>query len=839
MANDNFNFTPEDISAISGTFRESARIDRKRRERDEERREGRGFWGDLGMSLASGVVQQAVVAPVVESVASYVRKPYEDRDNVFFANFKNEETMQKNIARRAEVFINNHEKLRNDGMSSQEIAASYHIPYITRKLNEEQSAGKLVDKDGVSLGFELLDKEVGGSTTRENIIRQLAMEKVMANDGELYNNYMTAYKEAGDVSLGPEASKDFKANILRFNNTASSWVDTFKRIATRTSKQEIIDAGVKNAKDSIPELKELNEANAAFEAYDKYKTPDTAREAFDKVKFIEFINKVPERAFEDVTNDVISRLTVINGKKFTERGVATVTVNNRTGVATPSFRRTELLSMETNADRAKLIPTIANTFHMLTKDFTPEASLALRTKINETFRNSDGVAYNLGTNVDYMDDPNFLKAHAAAVKLIQEAGINPNNYRDSMAENLKKMSIATTEEIIRTQPAFDKRMTDANITEFITDDKGEQVINPEWIRYQNAHTANIHKLEQRLYGLSGKALIVDSTTNKTMPLYHKLNEYGDAVPDPRYTDKAVADFQIAAEKFNFWKKGMPFTRKNEDELRKSLAFGNEPLFMLEDCKTRVLNTRTGDYEEISTVVETPEVTSYTKTETKVTAVPTLTDTQKDELMARAFPGKNNVNVDEVFPSVIQQFAETIRQDKETIRKEMWVESPEATTRAGQVLGKTVRSMTYPVKEIYYNFLKPISALSDAVVKELVQEVGGLWEASTEALNNKDVSFMHRTNQIHTVLELEAERPNFKKEISAAAEKLLSINPQIKTGRLKQGIANLVFDSKASNETASDLVEKIYKDINTTVSDAEVDNEKTSATSSLLSQPVVK
>lgn len=829
---DNFNFTPEDVSNISKTFQQSARRDRDER---EERREGRGFWGDLGMTLATGIAQQAVVAPVVESVASYVRKPYEDRDNVFFANFKNEEIMQKNIARRAEVFRATHEKGIDDGMSPQEIAASYHIPRITREINKRQSAGEFADKDGVPLGLEFLDKEVGGSTIRENIIQQLAMKKVMANDGELYKNYMTAYKEAGDVSLGPEASKDFKANILRFNSTASSWVDTIKRIATRTSKQEIIDAGVKNAKDSIPEFAELKEASDAFKIYDEYKTPDTAREAFDKVELIKLIKEVPERAFEDVTNNVISQRIVKDGELYLQTGVRTLTVNNRTGEKTYNFTETELVSMKTNADRAKLIPTIASTLNMLTKDFTPEASLALRTKINETFRNSDGVAYNLGSNVDYMNDPNFLANHAATVKMIQEEGINPNNYRDNMTENLKKMRIATTEEIMRTQSAFDKRMTDAGITEFIIDKK-KQVTNPEWILHYNAHTANIHKLEKRLYGITGEALILAEDNKTTMPLYHKLNKQGNAVPDPRYTDKTVADFEVAAAKYEGWKKGIPFTRKKEDELRTSLASGDKPLFKSEDGKTLVLDTSTGDYVAIPTVVATPEVTPDTETETKVTAVPTLTDTQKDELMAKAFPEENNVDIDEVFPSVVKQFSAAIQKDKDTIRKEMWVESPEATTRAGQVAGQTVRSITYPVKEIYYNFLKPFGALGEAVVGEIVQEVGGLWEASTEALNNKDVDFMLRTNQIHTVLELKAERPNFKKEISEAAEKLFLMNPKIETGRLKQGIANLVFDSKASNETASDLVKEIYKDINKTVSDAEVDNEKTSATSSILSPP---
>ena len=833
MANDDFNFTPEDVSNISKTFQQSARRDRKRREREQGR--DRGFWGDLGMTLATGIAQQAVVAPVVESVASYVRKPYEDRDNVFFANFKNEEIMQKNTARRAEAFRTTHEKGIDDGMSPQEIAASYHIPRITREINKQQSAGEFVDKDGVPLGLEFLDKEVGGSTIRKNIIQQLAMKKVMANDGELYKNYMTAYKEAGDVSLGPEASKDFKANILRFNSTASSWVDTIKRIATRTSKQEIIDAGVKNAKDSIPEFAELKEASDAFKIYDEYKTPDTAREAFDKVELIKLIKEVPERVFEEVTNTVTSRRIVKDGKQATQTGIATVTENLKTGDTRYEFRQTELISMETNADRAKLIPTIANTFNMLTKDFTPEASLALRKKINETFRNSDGVAYNLGSNVDYMNDSNFLANHAATVKMIQEEGINPNNYRDNMTENLKKMRIATTEEIMRTQSAFDKRMTDAGITEFIIDKK-KQVTNPEWILHYNAHTANIHKLEKRLYGITGEALILAEDNKTTMPLYHKLNKQGNAVPDPRYTDKTVADFEVAAAKYEGWKKGIPFTRKKEDELRTSLASGDKPLFKSEDGKTRVLNPSTGDYEAIPTVVDTSEVTSGTETDTKVTAVPTLTDTQKDELMAKAFPEENNVDIDEVFPSVIQQYFQFNNEDIKTIREEMWVESPKATTRAGQVLGKTVRSITYPVKEIYYNVLKPLNFTTKAVVKELVQEVGGLWEASTEAVTNNDVSFVHRTNQIHTVLELEAERPNFKKEISAAAEKLLLINPKIETGRLKQGIANLVFDSKASNETASDLVKEIYKDINNTVSDAEVDNEKISATSSILSPP---
>ena len=54
--------------------------------------------------------------------------------------------------------------------------------------------------------------------------------------------------------------------------------------------------------------------------------------------------------------------------------------------------------------------------------------------------------------------------------------------------------------------------------------------------------------------------------------------------------------------------------------------------------------------------------------------------------------------------------------------------------------------------------------------------------------------MHRANQIHTVLELKAERPDVKEKISEAAKKLFLIKPQIETEELKQGIANFVFGS---------------------------------------------
>ena len=54
--------------------------------------------------------------------------------------------------------------------------------------------------------------------------------------------------------------------------------------------------------------------------------------------------------------------------------------------------------------------------------------------------------------------------------------------------------------------------------------------------------------------------------------------------------------------------------------------------------------------------------------------------------------------------------------------------------------------------------------------------------------------MLRTNQIHTVLELKAERPDVKEKISEAAKKLFLIKPQIEAEELKQGIANFVFGS---------------------------------------------
>ena len=823
MANDNFNFTPEDISAISGTFRESARIDRKRREREQGR--DRGFWGELGMTLATGIAQQAVVAPVVESVASYVRKPYEDRDNVFLANFKNEENMQKSTARRAEVFRNAHDNLRDTGMSPEEIAASYQYDSIRKEIDRQQIAGELVDDvTDKPIGLEFINNPgKGDKTFKDILVRQLAMKKVMANDGEIFNSYMDAYKEAGDVSLGPDASKDFKESILRFNNTASSWVDSVKRMATGTSKQEVMDASVQNARDSVPEIEEVEQSNDAFKIYDQYKTPDAARAVFDAVEMYRIVRTVPQSQRETVSVLPYNRPSVDdNGFEVVQPGVNITTVNNQfPDKSTVVWQPTgEIRSMTTNADRARGMETIASLYDGATKNFSDDRKRFYQEKINNMHRNADDIPYNQASNTPYMNDSKYQASYTAVALMLQEAKTDPSNYRDSMTESLKQMNIAIAVELVKTEPAFQKHLVDNSLTKT----RRDGTVNPEYVAAVDARETRIAELHKMKFGLDAEVAIWDEKNKKMIPTYHKLNEQGNAEPDPRYTDKTVADFKVAAEKFTFWKKGMPFTRKNEDELRKSLVSGDKPLFMLEDGKTLVLDTSTGDYVAIPTVVDTPEVTPDTETETKVTAVPTLTDTQKDELMAKAFPEENNVDIDEVFPSVVKQFSAAIQKDKDTIRKEMWVKAPEAESRAGQVAGQTVRSITYPVKEIYYNFLKPFGALGEAVVGEIVQEVGGLWEASTEALNNKDVDFMHRTNQIHTVLELKAERPNFKKEISEAAEKLFLMNPKIETGRLKQGIANLVFDSK---------------DINKTVSDAEVDNEKTSATSSLLSQPVVK
>ena len=118
MANDNFNLSKADIAAISGTFQDDARIRRRRRERDEERREGRGFWGDLGMSLASGVVQQAVVEPVTESVAGFINRPFADRDNIFLKSLREDTTKGQRLAReRAKVDLAVDTKGQADGFN--------------------------------------------------------------------------------------------------------------------------------------------------------------------------------------------------------------------------------------------------------------------------------------------------------------------------------------------------------------------------------------------------------------------------------------------------------------------------------------------------------------------------------------------------------------------------------------------------------------------------------------------------------------------------------------------------------------------------------------------------
>lgn len=610
MANDDFNFTPEDISAISGTFRESARIDRKRRERDEERREGRGFWGDLGKSLLDTTMQQVVVQPIAESVASYVRKPYEDRDNVFFANFKNEETMQKNTARRAEVFRNAHDNLRDTGMSPEEIAASYQYDSIRKEIDRQQIAGELVDDvTGKPIGLEFINNPgKGDKTFKDILVRQLAMKKVMANDGEIFNSYMDAYKEAGDVSLGPEASKDFKANILRFNNTASSWVDTIKRMATGTSKQEVMNASVKNARDSVPEIEEVEEANAAFKIYDQYKTPDAARAVYDAVEMNKIVRAIPQSQRETVSVLPYNKPSVDdNGFEVVQPGVNITTVNNQfPDKSTVVWQPTgEIRSMTTNADRARGMETIASLYDGATKNFSDDRKRFYQEKINNMHRNADDIPYNQASNTPYMNDSKYQASYTAVALMLQEAKTDPSNYRDSMTESLKQMNIAIAVELVKTEPAFQKHLVDQSITKTFRDG----TVNPEYVRAVDARETRIAELHKMEFGLDAEVAIWDEKNKKMIPTYHKLNEYGNAVPDPRYTDTTLADFEVAAKKFTFWNRGMPFTRKNEDELRKSLAFGDKPLFMLEDGKTRVLNTRTGDYEEISTVVETPEVTS--------------------------------------------------------------------------------------------------------------------------------------------------------------------------------------------------------------------------------------
>ena len=329
MANGNFNLTPENISAISGTFQESARIDRKRREREEERREGRGFWGDLGMTLATGIVQQVVVQPIAESVGGFINRPFADRDNIFLKSLREDTTKGQRLAReRAKVDLAVDTKGQADGFNDVQRAANSIIPSIERSLRRQAMRGTLKNSEGNTISMaELVDNDMLSILAEE-----LATQSVTANNNAGVNAYNKKINAGRLLDLTPAGDASLKEHYEQYNNLSQNWIDKGFNMLRGRSPEDLINIATEKIK-TTDRYQRNKEVQTAIEEWDKFQNPESLIELTSANSQERLMQRLdPEALVNVISRNAVTRSKIDDdensptyGQKVTANGILTVT----------------------------------------------------------------------------------------------------------------------------------------------------------------------------------------------------------------------------------------------------------------------------------------------------------------------------------------------------------------------------------------------------------------------------------------------------------------------------------------------------------------------------------
>ena len=595
MANDNFNLSKADVAAIGGTFQESARIDRKRREREEEKRDGGGFFSRLGMGLASGVVQQAVVEPITESVAGFINRPFADRENVFLKSIDTTVQAENLTRERARTSIRNDTKLADRGLNEQEKAVASLIPNIENQLRRAVRSGKLPDnlRGNVTLGELTEDTNI-----LRDIAEQIAFDSVTANDNEGVKAY-TAHIEAGkrlDLSSAGDAAH--KKNRLSYNNLSQNWVEKGINILRNRSPEDLIDMAAKKYTTDERYQQHLVVQNAV-KNWGMFKNAEAMEELTTATAIGDTINEMDDANFIEKTRTVgtdtyVAKDGPFAGEQVERRGVWVSKYDILNGTHDTKFypsaepaRRTT-----TAAQRLKLMGAPETAISNLkTQGISSDAIKQLYKEL-ALITDNNGSPINIVSYLSYAGQEGIEDKIALMHEKISAMRLNENNYKEGYNTALRERTLKALGTRDYELRVFRNSLKDM--------DEAEQFIEMQkWHAQRSRTTATLAAVDANL-------IDTDKYGNGIAKGW-KLDEDNLPTEDPD-AGLTVAQYAVNSDMFDAWRKGNQLPSEEIESRMTNIEYGDELLFKKIDGVSSIFNSETGEYSPIA-VVAAEEVAS--------------------------------------------------------------------------------------------------------------------------------------------------------------------------------------------------------------------------------------
>lgn len=567
MANDNFNFTPEDISAISGTFQDDARIRRRRRERDEERREGRGFWGDLGMTLASGVVQQAVVEPITESVAGFINRPFADRDNIFLKSLREDTTKGQRLAReRIKVDLVTDTNAQAQGLTDVQRAANSITPSIMTDLKRQAKLGSLKN----ALGDKISMQELLKDNTLNILAEELATQSVTANNNAGVNAYNAKINAGRLLDLTREGDASLKKHYEQYNVLERNWLDKGLNMLRGRSSEDLITIATEKIK-TTDRYKRNQAVQEAIENWDKFQNSESIQQLTKAENLANFYETFDEGVLDKKTYNFVTRQKIIDGVTHTANGVVESTQEFGKPPSPGVFKPDVDGWVKTTTAREKVreYGSIPTAIKNLGKNISDKALLKLNRDLNGPQFQINGKQINWSAMETYAGQPGFLKLVEEAFEIVNKVPLDKKNFRPGFSQAHREYQILAQSTAVASRERHRLRMEASDLT------PEEQIIRTNEFLEAQAYSVQVRA------GLASELISLQPDGINAMPNYSvpALDGDGQIIPGSYENDltqgKTNGEHAVADLYFEKWQLSREPTQVEIDTVIKSTPNADE------------------------------------------------------------------------------------------------------------------------------------------------------------------------------------------------------------------------------------------------------------------------
>jgi hypothetical protein len=775
------------MSLLFDASARAANLSEKRRKKEKG-----SWWKDVLKKTVVAGVATPIAETISEGISGVISKPFDNNERLWQEKAQEATAVNRATNSRADNFVSRQDTLEKQGMTPEQARRRVVALSITDEIQAKLAEGETsIEYGGKTIEIGLADLSPDALNVLTN---QLADEQIAADDGKFGKQYMKILDNARQRVNENDTQRNKRVNA--HNRLSKNVFGKAINIVRGKTKEDLLEKSLSSLRNSQVFQDNAMLAND-FAEYDKTRGVKEGINVLNQAAVNEAVGKLSLKNFEKKPSAVPGTHTLREGGDGPRRkynGMWVRKYNSVTGESSQTFtpHGEGILTSEDSY-------LFDQTFNYLDKELTRinNAGVKGNAFINQLAEQFPGYnIFNLGASMNEegsADSAGRTKLYEAANFIANET-TEFNTNRDNLTPTYTELEKTSMIEFHKGWGAKRAALVSKLGSEVDPVEKDNLILELKKVDLESSQIAN-----------ALRAGLVSSDSGVIVPVGHMIKKGEDenvtyvVSPDATMSDGVtpITNGQafVNREIHKLWNEERRLLSPEQKEtVYKSVADADMSVVdsiqktkkIKETKRLAAANNLLG--QELFEEINKQNLMSESETVEK------LTDNQIN-FMAKAFP-ENNVDVGEVFPAVVKQLFKFRNQDIQKIRKEMWVEAPSSETgsRMGNILTNQLRGLTYPVKEIYYNFLKPFSIVADGTTAQIVQEIGSIWKASTEAITNEDVSFMHRANQIHTVLELKAERPDVKEKISEAAKKLFLIKPQIETEELKQGIANFVFGS---------------------------------------------